>query len=41
MRTVKYNKNRDKFFKEVEGENLEHFIMKYTKTTLGKRYNQV
>ncbi|WP_238915428.1 Coenzyme F420 hydrogenase/dehydrogenase, beta subunit C-terminal domain [Clostridium sp. YIM B02555] len=37
VRPVKYNKKREKFFKEAEGKNLEHSIMKYTKTTLGKR----
>lgn len=37
IRPIKYNKNREKFFKAVEGKNLENSIRKYTKATFGQR----
>lgn len=37
VRPVKYNKNREKFFKSMKGKNLEHSIRKYTKVPFTQR----
>lgn len=37
VKHVKYNKNRDKFFKELGGNNLEELILKYTKISISTK----
>ena len=37
IRPVGYNKNRDKFFKNLSNDNLENLIHRYTKITLLQR----
>ena len=37
IKPVKYNPNREKFFKKIEYKNLENIINKYTKVSIRKR----